>query len=480
MSRKPVALLLFFALIVPMLAACAGAPAAAPAAAPTSAPTTAPASTPAGTSAASPAGTPSSAPVGTPAAAAPRTTPSTAPGGAIKTTWSGTINWYQFGYTPGGRNPTNKVAEDAVATFEKANPGLKVKIVGVPFEGGQQKLDTALVAGGNDAPDVFRIASDRLVKYADDRLVAPIDDYLSAEDRADIYPNALGGVEWKGKHYAWPLWVPPMGIYLNPEIFQERNVPLPADTWTYDEFVKVAKQLTFTRADDTPVYGFSAAVQPDLINVWAFLYADGGRVLDQGQYTFDRPEAIAGLQRLADLALVHKVTPPDFGNQKMADVVAAFKDQKTLAMYLAPTVDIATYRKEKVPFEVRFVPLGASGKPVTVGGLGTFAVRQQQDTERLAAAMKFARFLTSKEVADAVPGYYLAPAARKSVPIPAGDPWMQQFGKMVVFTELMPQTPVWGQVSAKVNAQMQAAVAGVFSPEDALKRAGQELKPLLK
>ncbi|MDP9355039.1 MAG: sugar ABC transporter substrate-binding protein [Chloroflexota bacterium] len=426
---------------------------------------------------ASPAASPAASPVASPAVS-PVASLMASP---VALNYMGSLNWYQFGYTPGGGTVASRLADEAVAAFQQTYPGVTVNIVGVPFEGGQQTLDTALAAGGNDAPDVFRIASDRLIKYVDEGLAAAIDPYMSEADQADIYPNVLAGVEVEGQHYAWPLWVPPVGVYLNPEIFAEKGVELPGDDWTFDQFRQAAQQLTFQRADGTQVFGFASAIQPDIINVWAFLYADGGRVLteDGSEYTFDSPEAVSGLQKLTDLALTDKVTPPEFGNQMLADIVAAFKDQRSLAMYLGASGDIGTYRAENVPFEVRPMPIGATGEHVTVGGLGTFAVRQQDDADRLAAAMAFARFLTSPEAAAAVPGYFLAPPARRSIPIAEDNRAMQKFGEMVAFTQLMPQTPVWGQVSSAVNAQIQGAVTGAVSPQEALELAGQEIEPLL-
>lgn len=395
--------------------------------------------------------------------------------------YAGPLNWFQFGYTPGGESVAARLADEAVAAFGEIYPDVAINIVGIPFEGGQQTLDTALAAGGDDAPDLFRIASDRLVKYAAEGLAAPIDPFLAEADLADIYPNVLAGVEYEGQHYAWPLWVPPVGIFLNTAIFEERGVGLPGDDWTYEEFAALAAELTFER-DGVQVSGFSSAIQPDIINIWAFLYADGGRVLsdDGGEYAFASPEAVGGLQKVVDLAMTAKVTPPEFGNQKLADIVAAFKDQRTLAMYPGASGDIGTYVAEEVPFEVRRVPTGAAGEPVTVGGLATFTVRQQEDAARLAAAMAFGRFLTSAEVAAAVPGYFLAPPARQSIAMPADNPAMQRFVEMVPFTQIMPKTPAWGEVSAAVNAQIQAAVTGSLSAEEALALAGKEVAPLLE
>ena len=63
--------------------------------------------------------------------------------------------------------------------------------------------------------------------------------------------------------YAWPLWVVPMGIYLNKDVFAEAKVDMPSTTWTWDQFVDAAKKTTFKRANGEQVYGFAGfALKP--------------------------------------------------------------------------------------------------------------------------------------------------------------------------------------------------------------------------
>ncbi|MCL4425602.1 MAG: sugar ABC transporter substrate-binding protein [Firmicutes bacterium] len=395
-------------------------------------------------------------------------------------TWTGTIEWWTFGYTPGGTTPANKMHDEAVAAFEKANPGVKIKTTGIPWQGGVQKLDTALAQG--QGPDIFGIASAQLAKYIKQGLLAPIDDYLTPEDKADIYPNILEGVKGPdGKYYAWPLWTPPAGIYINKDILAERNAKMPSEDWTYEDFVALAKQLTFTRANGDKVYGYSGVIDTSTVNTWSFIYADGGKVLsdDFKTYTFNSPQAISGLKKLADLNLVYHVTPPDFGSQKSTDIVTAFKDRKTLAMYTAPSGDATTYTAAGLNFDVVPVPIGKAGKHITVGGLGVMVVTKNKDSGKLATVMKLARYLTGSQIEQDIPGWYLAPAARKSVKI-KNNPLMSKFEKMVGYTHLMPNIPPWSEIHAKINPLIQLAVLGKKTPEEALNAPAAEINELLK
>src|SRR5690606_29047226 len=140
---------------------------------------------------------------------------------------------------------------------------------------------------------------------------------------------------------------------------------------------------------------------------------------DNKTYTFDTPEAISGLQKLADLALVHKVTPPDFGAQTGADIASGFKDRQVYAMYSEPSGASSGYAAAGMNFDVWPMPIMSSGRHQTAGGIGLISVAAFEVEAALQAAMGLGRYLTSAEVGMDVEGYYLAPGARRSVKVDA-------------------------------------------------------------
>ncbi len=416
-----------------------------------------------------------------PAAAATNTTAPAAaatdtPAASSGSNFQGTLEYWVLGYNPD--NNTGKLTQSAVAAFKKSHPGIDVEITGYTGDqAGFTKLTQAVQSG--QGVDIFRLPSDILPLLAKGGFVAPIDDYLTADDKADIYPNILDSVRIDGKAYAWPLWVPPVGMYLNLDVFKERGVDEPSPDWTYEQFVDIAKKLTFTRADGTKVYGYSGVIDAGVVNTWPFIYGDGGRPLsdDNKSYAFDSPGAISGLKKLVDLAQVYHVTPPEFGSQTPADMVTGFKDKKTLAMYSEPSGSSATYRGAGMNFDVLPMPIGSTGKHVTTGGVGLISVAQQSDKTRVQAAMELGRYLTGKQVADDVKGYYLAPAARKSVKVL--DP-INKFEPMIDYTFVTPIIEKWPEIRTIIHPNIQNAVFGKISPEEAMKGPATEINNLLK
>jgi ABC-type glycerol-3-phosphate transport system substrate-binding protein len=142
-------------------------------------------------------------------------------------------------------------------------------------------------------------------------------------------------------------------------------------------------------------------------------------VTKDGKFGFNNPAAYKGLQRFADLALVNKVTPPDFGSQKDSDVKGGFQN-KQYAMIVDATGFAPTLVSAKVNFEIYPHPT-VNGNKLTVGAVGLIGVAKIKDNVKRQAAMDLGRYLTSNEVQIDVPpgsnvptGFYLAPGARKS------------------------------------------------------------------
>ncbi len=462
-SRAGLTLALAFILTL-VLAAC-GDPTATTAPATTAATTTAAATTAAATTAAA-------------TTAAATTTAATAPLGApvSKSGFKGTLTYWALGYAPNGGNAFSKSTDSAAAAFMKANPDIKVEIVGYTADNaGFAKIVNAVQSGSG--VDAFRIPNDSLPVLVAQGAVAPIDDYLTAEDKADILPQLFDLVKFDGKLYAWPLWVPPVAMYLNVDVFKEKGIDLPKDSWTYDEFVDIAKKLTFTRANGEKVYGYSALVDPGLVDTWPIIMSDGALPVsaDNKKYTFNSPEGISGLKKLTDLALVHKVTPPDFGTQKQDDILTAMKG-RLQAMWSRPSGDAGTLVQAGVNIEIRQMPIGKSGKNVAAGGVGLIAVAANKDKTRLAASNDLVKYLTSGGVEKDVPGYYLAPAARKSVTVVA--PY-NKFAPSAAVAWITPSLVVWPQVRTLIHPRLQEAILGKKTAEEALNSPVDEANKLL-
>lgn len=452
----------------------------APATQPTSAPPTA-AGAPTTSSA-----QPTTAPAQPTAAGQATTAPTPAPtverkpqGGIRKSSsgYKGTLSLWVLGYTPG--NAFANPFDNAVAQFMVDNPDIKVEITGyAPDDAGFAKLQTALQSG--QGIDLLRLPSDRLPGFVANDLIEPIDSYLTADDKADILPNVLDVTRVKdGKAYAWPLWVVPMGMYVNKDVFAEAKVDLPPKDWTWDQFVDAAKKTTFKRANGDQVYGFAGFVDPGVINTWGLWMNQDPSVraiTSDGKYGYDSDAAKAGLQRIADLVQVDKVTPPDFGSLKDADVKGGFIN-KSFAMVVDATGFSPTLKGKNINFDIYPLPT-YNGNKLTVGAVGLIAVAKQSDAVKRQAAMDLGRYLTSAEVQVDVPpgsnvptGFYLAPGARKSVKVV--DP-LDKFIPMLPDMWITPLVVDWAKFTRLFHPEYQNIIFGKEKPGEAMDKIAAE------
>ena len=387
-----------------------------------------------------------------------------------------TLSYWATFYAAG--TPSGSIIDSAVQNFERTHQGTTIVITG--YQGTQAdytKMTQALHSG--NTIDFFRVSADELPLMVQQGLVSSTDSFLDASDRSDIYPNILKDVTFNGKVYAWPMYIPPVGMYLNLDIFKEKNVTPPSGTWTYEQFVQIAQQLTFTRSDGTKVYGFTGQLDAGVINLWPIIMGDGGTPLspDNKTYTFNSPESISGLQKLVDLVSKYKVTPPDFGTQTVSDIQSGFSQRKVYAMYCEPSGIATSYAKVKgLNFAVMPMPTGARGTAFTCGGIGLIAVANIQDQNRLQKTMAAAKYLSGAQVQLDVPGYYTAPPARKSVQLsaPASD-----FSPFVASTWIAPMIAQWPAIRLLIQPALQNAVLGKASPSDAMNAIASQVNSLL-
>ena len=381
-----------------------------------------------------------------------------------------TITFFKRGYTEGGTDTTSVTNAQAIKTFQRTHPNIKVDIVGIPWTAeGTTQLETALSA--HTGLNVLSINAVDLARFVRAGWLAPIDPYLSDDDKADFYASGLEAAVVDGKTYAWPLWVTAVAIYANPALFQERGVALPTldKPWTWDEFVAASQQLTFQRADGTQVYGFTGSAAPGAVVYLPLLYIDGGRILspDAKRFVQNSAEGVSALQKIADLAQVQHVTPPDFGLGDQALVRTQFMSG-TVAMVMDTPNFIPDMEKRGATFVALPVPMGKLGKTVTTGAFGLYGIANVADAEQLKAANEFARYLTGSQVARDVPNYQQAPGLRRSNTGYATDANREIVAKLVSFGIYEPVASLSLELRTQWEVALQAVLLGKATAQQTL------------
>ena len=161
------------------------------------------------------------------------------------------------------------------ADFEAANPDIKLEFVTIPSDYANTMITK--LAGG-EIPDVMMLAMDQVPRYALNGMLLPLDDLASQEYKDALYPVVKDALTVNGTMYAAARDVTPKVMYLNTKMFEDAGIEIPADTWTMDEFVEIAKQLTKGSGADAQ-WGYYWANWTD--QTFAMIAAFGGELYSE-------------------------------------------------------------------------------------------------------------------------------------------------------------------------------------------------------
>ena len=216
-----------------------------------------------------------------------------------------------------------ETAQLALDVFNASQDRIHVSVMQIGRDEYNEKLQTMATAG--EMPDCGMVAEDTVIGWARDGLISNVDIYAGQENLP------LESITFKnnGETVAYSSANEVLAIWYNKAMFDAAGVAYPPATldnaWTWDEFVAVAKQLTFDDKGLTPndegfnkdsivQYGAYVNQYTWQLEVWAL--SNGGKWYseDGTQIVFD-DKAIEGMQKVVDLHLVDNVAPFIDGTQ---------------------------------------------------------------------------------------------------------------------------------------------------------------------
>ncbi len=278
---------------------------------------------------------------------------------------------------------------NAIASFQKLYPNVKVQLESVPQDYGTKLL--AQVASGT-APDVFQVGDGDPSNFASKGMLEPLDDYISGKignmplDMNVFYPAIAAIGQVGGKTYLLTKDYSPLVLFYNKKLFDAANVAYPTDKWTWDDFLSAAQKLTKTAGGKITQWGVQI---PDGWGDWAWtrgvqpiIYQNGGSLLspDGKKATgyLDSDATIAALQWYADLFLKYKVAPTK-------DDVAALSGQDLfqtgkVAMLWTGRWPLSGYQADpKLNFGVAQLPMGKQrGNSICWAGFAMYSKSQNK------------------------------------------------------------------------------------------------------
>lgn len=188
----------------------------------------------------------------------------------------------------------------AIADYETANPGIKIKMETFENQSYKTKLKSAVAA--NELPDIFYTWGAGFSKsFVDSGKVLPLDEYYTDEYKSQLPKAALTNATYDDKLYGTTYTTPVSVLFYNNKMFQENNIKVPE---TFDELIETCK--AFKAKGITPI-GISAkdtwvlAMTHDALTLKCVGPEKLSKALTKNGQSYDDPDFLASATKFREL-----------------------------------------------------------------------------------------------------------------------------------------------------------------------------------
>ena len=295
-----------------------------------------------------------------------------------------------------------------------------------------QKINT-LAAGGTMGDVIWISSIEGYFRLAATGVLQPIDDVIDSlgYDLEEHYPATISAARLNGKLYGIPILAHPgrVGLFFNKTIFDDAGVDYPDETWTMDDFLAAAIEVT---DPDRRIWGF---VDPEgsYFTSIVFIRAFGGDTLNaEGtESMLNSEESIAALKFQSSLYNEHKVAPvPGTALQGPYQLFAA----NQLAMFQSGFwgSGVAQFVEDPSIVGVAPMPIGPSGQRGSMFEFDPLCVTSF--TENPEESFKWVDYNTSFDAQLRVTKLHNVTASRPAV---MADEVVQESDTLRVFSGVM-------------------------------------------
>ncbi|MDO9396807.1 MAG: ABC transporter substrate-binding protein [Herbiconiux sp.] len=388
-----------------------------------------------------------------------------------------------------GTNQTeiDLVTDTIVPAFEEET-GATVEVTYVDWGDISTKLNSAFAAG--TAPDIFGhgpaatadfVANDRILDL-DERVAA-----MSADDRDDL-AAALPGGQVDGVQYLMPLSLQGYLVMYDADAFTAAGLDPDAPPATWEELKTAADALTVRDGGTITRSGFltpSQAIARQQ-SFATFLFGDGGTLVnDEGtESTFASKEGAEALDFFTSLYAGDTAVSANLGE----DYLNAPAAQQPLVLgSAAMTVQAPSMMQQIVDAapdrDLRVMPALSfeGGDPAAFGGAGP-GLMINADAPDADLAWSFFEYMLSPEVStEYTQGTGTIPVRASAVEsdYAKGSPIVSMFLDQSQNLKTNPNVVGWVQVRDALDKQLERALNGVVSSQEALDEAAAEADKIL-
>jgi multiple sugar transport system substrate-binding protein len=359
-----------------------------------------------------------------------------------------------------------------VEEFKQAHPEISIEVTNIPFDGMEPKVLTALAT--ETAPDIGRVDVAFLPKLAIRGALQPLDEYGIEGLKAELRPVALSSCVIDGMTYGLPDQVNGLCLFYNRELFEQAGLDPddPPDNW--DEFVDCAKTLTDPASN---VFGFG--MRNSLWWSLPFIYSFGGRILTEDNKTcaLASDASIAGFQFKVDLYSKYKVEGGAWRSGGIRDDLG-FQNRKYAMVFNGPWA-VGGLARGGIDFGVALIPEGPVGRATNVGGNNLVVFSTSKHPQQACELLKFVASRDAQvEWANSLGQIPVNSAADAMIDLEK-HPYLKIFMEQMDYAKPRPPIGSYPEIENAVNPEMQAALDGKKTTEEAMASACEEVDRIM-
>jgi multiple sugar transport system substrate-binding protein len=378
--------------------------------------------------------------------------------------------WHAYGE---GGPEVQTLEEKVIPAFEKAHPGAEVEPVTVQYDQLHQKLVTA--AAGESLPDVVRSDAIWVPELADLGVLVPLDEAMPDFDELakQTYDAPLATNKWQDGYYGLPLTTNTKVMLYNQQTLDEAGVGVPE---TFDDLREAAPKVA-ANGDYLLAEADAAGWQ-----VLPFIWSNGGEITDEEITTSDGhlngPKSVEAIELLVDLheqkALPDLILGGGGGTNTFEGLAKGMYATIFDGPWAFPVIEgqFKDFEMQTAPF-----PHG-DGESTSVVGGENLVITQASENKALAA--EFTRYMVSEEaqlmMAEAGQISVLESLSDEMVEI---DPSYEDYMTQLQNARPRPPTPAWTKIDEIIRTQVQLAIRGDLTAQEAMDEAVAEIDPLL-
>jgi multiple sugar transport system substrate-binding protein len=358
--------------------------------------------------------------------------------------------------------------------YEAQHPGVRIQVEQLTWQSGREKIVAAVAAGR--PPDLCELGSTFLPGLVADSTLIDLTDQV-----ADLRPDLVGWdvTSYKGRAYGIPWMVGTRALFVNDNLVNEAKLDAGAPILTWEDLRKTVQAIS-ERDPGARGFGMNAGEREILFKKFMpFAWGNGGNILDSTltKSVMGSPQNIEALKFYLSLKPYSLLDRQEMHEQ-------AFVRGRLGVVISGPwLIRKLAQEAPKLVYSVQLMPRPAKdrGTPASFAGaevLGIFRGSKKKEE-----ALELARFLVRPE--NTMPVYKATGNAFPAAVSVGTDPYFDTYPMDAKFLDQLrtavgpPLHPKWVQIEEIVNGELEEAIYGKKTAEEALRSADQRIDAVL-